>query len=168
MKRGIIKQVLITSCDWGVNFIPRRSLLRAGPAGSRLPSHQVQDHPHGHQTGEHSADGQRAVHQENGCRGDAVAEGWRCTSLRLCRSPPFSFFLSPQHLDQQLFFFFLLMEFDWHVADGERDVSRPRFSPSLFAALDLKHMLHILQKKNTVIAPMGPNSISREFIAFPL
>lgn len=38
-----------------------------GPAGLGLPAHQVQDHPHGHQTGEHPADRQRAVHQEDGC-----------------------------------------------------------------------------------------------------
>ncbi len=56
------------------------TLCTAGSAGFRLPPHQVQDHPHGHQTREHPADCQRALHQENGCRSYAVAEDRHCAS----------------------------------------------------------------------------------------
>ena len=59
--------------------------VAVGSAGSSLPPHQMQDHPHGHQAGEHSAGCGRAVHQEAGGRGHCVAEGRGPAPLWLLR-----------------------------------------------------------------------------------
>jgi len=47
-------------------------LLAAGSAGFRLPAHQMQNHPHRHQAGEHPPESGRAVRPEPGGRHQAV------------------------------------------------------------------------------------------------
>ena len=45
----------------------------ASSSGSALPAHQVQDHPHGHQTRKRPYLRRRGSHQEDSCRRDILS-----------------------------------------------------------------------------------------------